>query len=123
MASQACLASPVSSWPGLSEAWAADMENGARAAVKTKMDKRFILSYSVKLGWEVGGGFQGPSERIFRRPAGGVGLLQLGQGAAFGHQDFAFGHPCIFAVCNGSLFCKSGFCCTADDFNLVFQFS
>ena len=62
MASQACLASPVSSWPGLSEAWAADREKGARAAVKTKMDKRFILSYSVKLGWEVRGGFQGPSE-------------------------------------------------------------
>ena len=62
MASQACLASPVSSWPGLSEAWAADREKGARAAVKTKMDKRFILSYSVKLEWEVRGGFQGPSE-------------------------------------------------------------
>ena len=79
MASQACLASPVSSWPGLSEAWAADREKGARAAVKTKMDKRFILSYSVKLGWEVRGGFQGPSERIFRRPRVGLDYCNWGR--------------------------------------------
>ena len=59
MASQACLASPVSSWPGLSEARAADREKGAKAAVKTKMDKRFILSYSVKSGWGLEEGFKG----------------------------------------------------------------
>ena len=86
MASQACLASPVSSWPGLSEAWAADMENGARAAVKTKMDKRFILSYSVKSGWGLGEGLKGRLNN--RRPSDGVGLLQSGQGAAFGEVNF-----------------------------------
>ena len=63
MASQAYFLSPVSSLPAISEALTTGIENGSRAAVKTKMDKRFILSYTVKLGWEVRGGFQEPPEQ------------------------------------------------------------
>mgnify|MGYP000878186119 CR=1 FL=1 len=51
MASQAYFLSPVSSLPAISEALTADAENGSRAAVKTKMDKCFIVPYSLKLNW------------------------------------------------------------------------
>ena len=53
MASQAYFLSPVSSLPAISEALTAEAENGSRAAVKTKMDKCFIVSYSVnRMGLE-----------------------------------------------------------------------
>lgn len=49
---QAYLASPGSSLPAMSEALPAEAENGNRAAVKTKPDKHFIVSYSLKQNGE-----------------------------------------------------------------------
>ena len=48
MASQAYFLSPVSSLPAMSEALTTEVENGNKTAVKTKMDKFFIVSYSLK---------------------------------------------------------------------------
>lgn len=62
MVSQAYFLSPVSSLPAISEALTAEAENGNRAAVKTKMDKCFIVSYPLnRMG--VRGGYQRPSEQ------------------------------------------------------------
>lgn len=49
---QAYLASPVGSLPAMSETLPAETENGNSVAVKTKLDKRFIVLYSLNLKFQ-----------------------------------------------------------------------
>ncbi len=48
MALQAYLVSPGSNLPAMFEALPVETENGNSAAVKTKLDKCFIVLYSLK---------------------------------------------------------------------------